>query len=71
MEDLLMEVRTVLSSSDEDIANFTTQRVLNFRNVLMAIPTLRLGRRSKELMTLQLSEVANSERASIEGESFL
>ena len=70
MEDLLMEVRTVLSSSDEDIANFTTQRVLNFRNVLMAIPTLRLGRRSKELMTLQLSEVENSERASIEGESF-
>ena len=70
MEDLRTDIRTLLNSSDDEMANFSIKQVLNYRNVLMAIPALRLGRRSKELMTLQLNEVDKAEKTDIEGEPF-
>ena len=70
MEELTLEVTALLNMSDEEVSNLTMKQVLNYRNVLMAIPTLRLARRSKELMTMNVKEVKNSEEKEIDGEIF-
>lgn len=59
-----------MAMSNDRTSEFSRNEALNVRNTLMAIGTLRLGRRSKELITMTLEEVAAAEKQSISGENY-
>ena len=61
LNDTISSVLEVLEKSQEEIEKLTVSDALNVRDGLMAIATLRLGRRSKELLTMKLSEVEKAE----------
>ena len=51
-------------------ASYTTAEAVKVRNSLMAVATLRLGRRTKELTHMTLDEVKNAEKRRVLDESF-
>ena len=65
-----VELRSVLNSSEDEIREWNISKILKIRNSLMTVAALRIGRRSKELMTMQLGVVENAKEAEIDGEPF-
>lgn len=68
MDKILIERSEYLSKSlDEDYETFDKEKIKEIRNALIAVATIRLGRRTKEIMTMTLDEVSAAEKIVIEG----
>jgi hypothetical protein len=57
---------TVLEDDQETLDKYCKTKVLEIRDHLMAIATLRLGRRSMEIINMRLSEVENADLVTTE-----
>ena len=63
-------LKDVSNKTAQDLSSYDEKKVLDVRNNLMVVGSIRLGRRSKELMTMTLEEVAEAEKTLINGEAF-
>ena len=74
MEDLLEGVSTqlkhVLSYSENRLENMTIKEILEIRDKLMVVGFLRLGRRTKEIICMTVTEVEEAESRLIDGKKF-
>jgi len=68
-EDLNKELLPFLNLAEDELAGISQRRAMYVRDRLMAIGTLRLGRRSKELAYMTLDEVREAEEIDIKGKS--
>ena len=70
LADITCKLTMVLADSQEVRDSYSTTRILDVRNCLIAAGALRLGRRSKELMKMTTSEVDDAERVEVDGDVF-
>lgn len=72
-EELASKIRKVLldDGSEGVIESYKMKDILEVRNVLMATATVRLGRRSQELVKMTLTEVDECEYESVNGEKMI
>lgn len=68
MDTILSERSDVLKQSlTEDYSEFDIDRVTEIRNDLIAVAVIRLGRRTKEIITMTMEEVFGAETITIDG----
>lgn len=74
LEEVLDKLKEKVSEfnliAEEDFKTMNEKDVLKVRNALIAIATLRLGRRTKEIITLQIEEVDKAVVKVVDGEEF-
>lgn len=70
LADVTSKLTMVLADSQEVRAAYSMTKILDVRNNLIAAGTLRLGRRSKELMKMETTEVDAAERLVVDGDIF-
>ena len=70
LKDTVSSVLEVLHKSSDELDGYTANQALEVRNGLMAVATLRLGRRSKELLTMTIDEVRSAQMEKVGSKTF-
>lgn len=65
LEERSEELRRTL---EEDYDCYDKEKITTVRNNLIVVATIRLGRRTKEIMTMTLDEVRDAEKIQVEGD---
>ena len=71
LADINGKITSVLEDNKEQREKYSLSKIVDIRNCLIAAGTIRIGRRSKELMKMQLEEVQNAEQVVVEGDTYV
>ena len=70
MNDTVLSLAKILKKTDDELNCLKRNEILDVRNCLMAAATLRLGRRTGELIKMTTEEVKNAKEEIVEGVPF-